>query len=66
MVHAKGGETRENHSKVTEDTEGILWVKLQPVQVERVSVVCGLDFVIKVGEDINVRFDGQLLLPCSL
>lgn len=60
MLHAEGGETRENHSKVAEDTEGILRVRLQPVQVERVTVVCGFDFVIQVGEDINV------LLPCSL
>lgn len=65
-MHANGGETRENQSKATENTEGILWVKLQPVQDERVTVVCGSDFVIQVGEDFNVQFGGQLLLPCSL
>lgn len=49
-----------------EDAEGIRWVKLQPVQAERLPVVCGWDSVMQGGEDINVRLDGQLLLPCGL
>lgn len=44
-MHANAGETKENHSKATEDTEGILRVKLQPVQDERATVVGGSNFL---------------------